>query len=178
MNMKKSILFLVFGVIISLLSVATANVGYDITNKDFSGTYKSGYTEPKSPNSSTSQLKDNYMYGDYNFPVAGVTEYGLIFLDISSCSYYIDNNVAYVSCLTYYGGGGSDGNGNFAKHTPKTFKFSTYKANGIRVIKFLSSVNPKTGQDSTADSYKWDNGFLKSLFWNASYYSELSQFLD
>lgn len=176
--MKKGTIFLAFLLLALSLSVAAANVGYDITNKDYSGVYKAGCTEPKSPNSDPSQLKSNYMYGDYNFPVAGVTEYGLIFLDISSCSYYVDNGAAYVSCLTYYGGGGSDGNGNAAKHSPKTFKFCTYKANGIRVIKFLSAINPKTGHDSTADTYKWDNGFLKSLFWSAAYYSELSQYLD
>ena len=178
MEMKKGTIFLAFLLMALSLSVAAANVGYDITNKDYSGVYKAGCTEPKSPNSDPSQLKSNYMYGDYNFPVAGVTEYGLIFLDISSCSYYVDNGAAYVSCLTYYGGGGSDGNGNAAKHSPKTFKFCTYKANGIRDIKFLSAINPKTGHDSTADTYKWDNGFLKSLFWNAAYYSELSQYLD
>lgn len=176
--MKKSIIFLAFLVIIASLSVANANVGYDITNKDYSGTYKAGCTVPKSPNSDPSRVKENYMYGDYNFPVAGVTEYGAIFLDISSCSYYVDNGVAYVSCLTYYGSGGSDGNGNAAKHSPKTFKFCTYKGDNGRAIRLISAINPKNGSDSTENEYKWDNGFLKSLFWNAAYYSKLSQYLD
>ena len=176
--MRRHILLIVFMLIISSLNIAMANGGYDITNKDYSEAYKNGYTVPKTPDSDSSHPKKNYMYGDYNFPVAGVTEYGQIFLDISSCSYYVDNGIAYVSCLTYYGSGGSDGNGNAAKHTPKTFKFCTYKGDGVRTIRFLSAINPKSGKDSTDSEYKWDNGFLNSLLWNAAYYSELSQYLD
>lgn len=176
--MKKNIMYLVLLIILSSFCVATAAVEYDITNKDYSGTYKPGCTEPRKPNSDSSRLKHNYMFGDYNYPIVGVTESGNIFLDISSCTYYIDKDVAYVSCLTYYGGGGSDGNGNAAKHAPKTFSFCTYKANGVQTIKFLSSVNPKNGAYSTAITYEWDNGFLINLFWNAANYSELTQYLD
>ena len=81
--MRRHILLLVFMLIISSLNIAMANGGYDITNKDYSEAYKNGYTVPKTPDSDSSHPKKNYMYGDYNFPVAGVTEYGQIFLDIS-----------------------------------------------------------------------------------------------
>lgn len=37
--MKKGTIFLAFLLMALSLSVANANVGYDITNKDYSGTY-------------------------------------------------------------------------------------------------------------------------------------------
>ena len=150
--------------------------GYDITNKI--KVYDNRYekTTPAYPDDEGT-VNSSYMYGDENYPLVGVTTYGPIFLDKTSCKYEAINNVGYISCLVYYGGGGADGHGNAAKHTPVTIRFSTWKTLDKRVIKFLSAVN-KNGKNITEMEYKSDNGFLNGLFWYSTGCIDISKDLD
>ncbi len=174
--MKKIILSLIA---VWILSIATAYAspydGYDITNKveQYGDDVR---TVAALPNPSNSP-KQNYMYGNTNYPLVGLTTYGPIFLDKTSCKYEIADGVAIISCLVYYGGGGADGNGNAAKHAPTIIRFSTYKTDK-RVIKFLSAVSQSTGKNHSERTYQSDNGFLNGLFWYCAGVLDLSQYLD
>ena len=174
--MKKMIFSLLS---IFLLSVMTAYAspyeGYDITNKERIYKNTTG-TIPAFPKQGD-KIQDNYMHGDMNYPLVGLTEYGTIFLDKTSCKYELSDGVAIISCLVYYGSGGADGHGNAAKHSPEVMRFSTYKTDK-RVIRFLSAVSPNTGRNSTETTYKNDNGFLNGLFWYCAGVLDLSQDLD
>lgn len=158
------------------VQTTSKNDGYDITNK----TYDSGKEYGTIPTdvSPHDRLQSNYMYGNKNYPVVGIIEGGAVFLDIKSCSYYVENNKAYVSCLVYYSGGGADGHGNAAKHSGTTVRFSTFKQNGKRVILFLDETSIKNGVPYTKEVYDTDNGFLRSLFWKVAGYSGLKRNLD
>lgn len=152
------------------------NDGYDITNKTYHSNKEYGTMEwDVSPRES---MQVNYMYGDKNYPVVGSVEGGSVFLDIKSCNYYVADNKAYLSCIVYYSGGGADGHGNAAKHSGYTVRFSTFKQNGKRVIKFLEEISIKTGKENTDNAYKYDNGFLHSLFWKVAGYTGLKRYLD
>ena len=174
--MKKTIFSLVA---ILVLSIATAYAapydGYDITNKteQYGDNIRTVAAFPKQGD----KMQDNYMYGNTNYPLVGLTTYGPIFLDKTSCKYEITDGVAIISCLVYYGGGGADGHGNAAKHSPEIIRFSTYKTDK-RVIKFMSSVSPNTGKNDTESTYRSDNGFLNGLFWYCAGVLDLSQYLD
>jgi len=149
--------------------------GYDITNKE--QIYKETTGAIPAFPKEKGNLKDNYMYGNTNYPLVGFTDYGTIFLDKTSCDYETANGVASISCLIYYGSGGSDGHGNAAKHSPEIIRFNTYKTNK-RVIRFLSAVSPDTGRNDTESTYRYDNGFLNGLFWYCAGILDLSQYLD
>ncbi len=174
--MKKIVLSLIAGWILFIATAyASPYDGYDITNKveQYGDDVRTVAASPK-PNNPP---KQNYMYGDTNYPLVGLTTYGAIFLDKTSCKYEIADGVAIISCLVYYGGGGADGNGNAAKHSPTIIRFSTYKTDK-RVIKFMSSVSPNTGKNDTESTYRSDNGFLNGLFWYCAGVLDLSQYLD
>lgn len=161
----------------SVFASTSSAAGYNITNKTMvydSNNYAKtipAYPDDKEP------VNSSYMYGDENYPLVGVTTYGPIFLDKSSCKYEVVNDVGYISCLVYYGGGGADGHGNAATHTPVTMRFSTWKPSDKRVIMFLSAVN-KNGKNITEMEYKSDNGFLNSLFWYSAGCIDISKDLD
>ena len=121
----------------SIPAFANSGAGYDITNKTKIYDNSNVKTVPTYPDDKE-PIKSSYMYGDKKFPLVGVTTSGPIFLDKTSCKFEVVDNVGYLSCLVYYGGGGSDGNGNAAKHAPVTIRFSTWKASNKRVIMFLS----------------------------------------
>lgn len=150
--------------------------GYDISGKDYNRNIDFGITADEVR--SDARRNVNYMFGNENYPVVGSMESGAVFLDKSSCSYYIEGGIAYVSCLVYYSGGGADGHGNAAKHVGSVIRFSTYKKNNKRVIIFLSDISAKTGKDSTSEIYKADNGYLKHLFMKVASQSGLSKYLD
>jgi len=174
--MKKIVLSLIAGWILFIATAyASPYDGYDITNKveQYGDDVRTVAALPK-PNNPP---KQNYMYGDTNYPLVGLTTYGPIFLDKTSCKYEIADGVAIISCLVYYGGGGADGNGNAAKHAPTIIRFSTYKTDK-RVIKFLSAVSQSTGKNHSERTYQSDNGFLNGLFWYCAGVLDLSQYLD
>lgn len=160
------------------VALATFDYGYDITNISYDpyDPSKQAWTVPSSPEISQ-RLNDNYMYGNKNYPLVGLTDYGPIFLDITSCTYTVQNGNAILACLVYYGSGGSDGKGNAAHYTPEIIKFCTYKTDK-RVIKLLSVVNFNTGYNYTQLKYKTDNGFLINLFWLCAKYTNQSENLD
>ena len=149
--------------------------GVDITGKryDASVEYK---MVPKQPQPDMSE-RGNYLYLNHNIPICGVSEAAVYYLDLTSCNYYVEDGVAYVSCIVYAGSGGADGQGNPAKIAKKTYRFSTFKNNGQRNIRLLSCVD-KNGENVTAREYKWDNGFLYSVFWKSADKVGLSQYLD
>ncbi len=160
----------------SVFANAASEIGYDITNKTKIHEKYSAKTIPVYPDDKR-PVNSSYMYGDENYPLVGLTAYGPIFLDKTSCKYEVVNNIGYISCLVYYGGGGADGQGNAAKHTPVTMRFNTWKTFDKRVIKFLSAVN-KNGKNMTANTYKSDNGFLNGLFWYSAGCLDISKDLD
>ncbi len=178
---KRNVLKMLLCLAISLITVVTVGYangltdGYDITNNI--QRQNDGGTIPSEPSGRYS-LKENYMYGNKAYPLVGLTEYGPVFLDTTSCTYWIDSGVAYVSCLVYYGSGGADGHGNAAKHNGVIIKLDTYKANDGRHIRFIRSTDNKSGVNNTNTIYRSDNGFLRSLFWKVSYRTGLSQYLD
>lgn len=169
------ILTLTLLVFISTEVFANSNSGYDITDKV--QIYNDGirtvaaYPNPNKP------IKSSYMYGNKNYPLVGLTTYGPIFLDKKSCKFEVINNVGYLACIVYYGGGGADGHGNAAKHVPVTMRFCTWKPSNKRIIKFLSSVGV-TGKNDAETDYRSDDGFLNGLFWYASGCLGISQYLD
>lgn len=172
---KKIIFALSMFIFTSVSVFANPNSGYDITNKVqiHNDGVRTGpaYPDPQKP------LKSSYMYGNKNFPLVGLTTYGPIFLDKKSCTFEVIDNVGYLACIVYYGGGGADGLGNAAKHTPVTMRFCTWKPSKKRVIKFLSSVGT-TGKNDAENDYNSDDGFLNGLFWYASGCLGISQYLD
>lgn len=178
MKVLYKIILLVSICLMSSITVfGSDGTGYDITNKK--NVYDKKYvgTVPAYPDDKR-PVNSSYMYGDENYPLVGLTSYEPIFLDKTSCKYEVLNNIGYISCLVYYGGGGSDGKGNAAKHTPVTMRFSTWKQSNKRIIMFLSSVSNKTGKNDTVVTYKADNGFLNGLFWYAAGCLDVSKDLD
>lgn len=119
---------------------------------------------------------DRMLYG--NYPIVGASEPSAYYIDPSSCNYYIDGDYAIVGCLVYNTGGGANPDGSPAKVTPAIYKFRTFSMNNTRIIMLDSVVLQKTGENITKSMVKWDNGFLKRLFWKSAYYADLSQYLD
>ena len=78
--MKKIVLSLIAGWILFIATAyASPYDGYDITNKveQYGDDVRTVAASPK-PNNPP---KQNYMYGDTNYPLVGLTTYGAIFLD-------------------------------------------------------------------------------------------------
>ena len=151
---------------------------HDITEKNYDQGLEWGRTVIASDVSPMNRKNVNYMYGDETYPRVGEFESGAVYLDKKSCNYDIQDGVAYISCIVYYGGGGSDGHGNAAKHLGRVVKFSTYKKEDKRTIIFQSETDLKTGKDYTDSAYESDNGFLKNLFWIVADQSGISKYLD
>jgi len=169
---------LIFSILIfSTVSVfANPNSGYDITNKVQVHNENDVRTIPAYPNPKE-PLKNSYMYGNKNFPLVGVSVSGPIFLDKKSCKYEVIDNVGYLSCIVYYGGGGADSDGNAYKHSPVPMHFCTFKPSNKRVIKFLGAIS-KNVKNNDESYYRSDNGFLHGLFWYAAKCIGISQYLD
>lgn len=168
--MKKYVTtFFVLLTLLMSLSVASAYRGYDISNSDWDHTYQ-GIIPKHAINDR------DYAYGKY--PLVGASEAGTYYLDTSSCTYYIDGNVAVVSCIAYKGSGGAAPDGSPAKMSPDTYKFATAKQDGQRVIFLLSIAKNSNGDDETQWILKQDNGYLKNLFWETADHSGLSKSLD
>ena len=176
--MRKVISLVLFMILIGMPMVSANGIadGIDITNKK-EDIHNMWGIVPSYPMKDRRE-RDNYLYADKNFPVCGVDTATVYFMDVKSCTYYIDNGVAYLSCIVYAGGGGADKNGNPAKVSPNTYRFSTYKTSNGRVIRFLSCVVGRTGENISAKEYKYDNGFLLGLFWRIAGVTDLSKYLD
>ena len=155
---------------------ANPNNGYDITNKVRVYNENDLKDIPAYPNSKE-PLKNSYMYGNKNFPLVGISVSGSIFLDKKSCKYEVIDNVGYLSCIVYYGGGGADSDGNAYRHSPVPMYFCTFKPSNKRVIKFLGTIS-KNGKNNDASYYRSDNGFLHGLFWYAAKCLGINQYLD
>lgn len=149
--------------------------GVDITGKryDMRVEYKK---VPRQPIPDMPE-RENYLYLNHNIPICGVDEATVYYLDLTSCNYYAEDGVAYISCIVYAGSGGADAYGNPGKIAKKTYRFSTFKNAGQRKIRLLSCVD-KNGENVTANEYKWDNGFLYSIFWKTADRLGISQYLD
>lgn len=149
--------------------------GVDITGKryDMRVEYKK---VPRQPIPDMPE-RENYLYLNHNIPICGVDEATVYYLDLTSCNYYAEDGVAYISCIVYAGSGGADAYGNPDKIAKKTYRFSTFKNAGQRKIRLLSCVD-KNGENVTANEYKWDNGFLYSIFWKTADRLGISQYLD
>ena len=149
--------------------------GVDITGKryDMRVEYKK---VPRQPIPDMPE-RENYLYLNHNIPICGVDEATVYYLDLTSCNYYAEDGVAYISCIVYAGSGGADAYGNPGKIAKKTYRFSTFKNVGQRKIRLLSCVD-KNGENVTANEYKWDNGFLYSIFWKTAARLGISQYLD
>lgn len=175
--MKKIALMICALMIIGMSSVFANGMtdGVDITGKryDMKVEYKK---VPRQPQPDMPE-RGNYLYLNRNIPICGVDEATVYYLDLTSCNYYVEDGVAYVSCIVYAGSGGADAYGNPAKIAKSTYRFSTFKNAGQRNIRLLSCVN-KNGENVTAYEYKWDNGFLYSIFWKAADRVGISQYLD
>ena len=167
----------IFVLLTMLMLSSTASAAYDITNPHPSQHQQYGAVS-LTPDGSESE-KDEYMYSNHDYPIVGIAEGNSgYFLDKKSCTYTIDNGVAYVSCLVYTAGGGADAYGNAAKYTPYVYKYSTYLIDAETRKIFIESIeNPNTQEDCTASYYRDDNGYLKGLFWKACKYSGLSDFM-
>ena len=149
--------------------------GVDITGKryDMRVEYKK---VPRQPIPDMPE-RENYLYLNHNIPICGVDEATVYYLDLTSCNYYAEDGVAYISCIVYAGSGGADAYGNPGKIAKKTYRFSTFKNAGQRKIRLLNCVD-KNGENVTANEYKWDNGFLYSIFWKTADRLGISQYLD
>lgn len=115
--------------------------------------------------------------GKWKYPCVGASAGETYYLDHTSCTYWINGNVATAACIVYLGGRGAAPDGGPAKITPMTFQFDTYKSKSKRKI-FLKSVIGKNGEENSKYWLEQDNGFLLSLFRKVSKYSGLSKYLD
>lgn len=157
--------------ILVLLTISTTcsaeDVLLDITNKH--------YDKSKPYEGTIPVDRNEFLYGKY--PEIGADNATPYYLDISSCTYWINGGVATVSCIVYGTGRGANLDGTPAKVYTMNYKFDTYKSKEGRKI-ILKSVIGKNGENIAQHSFKWDNGFLLHLFWQAAKYSELEKDLD
>lgn len=162
--MKK--IFLLTTVFLFLFSIDcfAANISNDITDRTWNGKYDFGNI----PREDDEKWK---------YPFVGASAGAPYYLDHTSCTYWINGNIATAACIIYIGGRGAAPDGGPAKITPVTFQFDTYKSKGKRKI-FLKNVIGKNGEENSKYWLEWDNGFLLSLFWKVSKYSGLSKYLD
>lgn len=159
------------GIVLFVLSGYCMASGYDITNKDYSWEAEDYYRRPALDKELTEML-----YGKY--PFVGADEASAYYIDPTSCDYKIHDGIATLVCLVYNTGGGANPDGSPAKVNMTTYEFDTYKANEIRQISLKSVVKTRTGENITQRTLKYDNGFLKALFWRTAKYSNLSRYLD
>ena len=111
------------------------------------------------------------------YPMVGADEVSVYYLDTSSCTYYIDGNKAYPSCLVYATAGGAAPDGGPGKLIEHVITFRTYKNHdGQRVIGLESEM--VRGKDISASARKYDEGFLVHLFWRVARESGLADSLD
>jgi len=171
--MKKFILTLLMMLMVS----STAFASYDITNPHPSE-YRQYGAVSLTPDGSKAE-KFEYMYSNHDYPIVGIAEgTSGYYLDKKSCTYKIENGVAYVSCLVYTAGGGADPYGNAGKYTPYVYKYSTYLIDAETRKIFIDSIeNTNTHEDRTGSFYRDDNGYLNGLFWKVCKYSGLSQYM-
>ena len=175
--LKKYLLVLVIFLFSSQYVFANdLSYGYDITNL---GQIHSSYGEEVKavvirPNEHSS---DNYLYNNNDYPICGGDPGSIFYLDLKSCNYYIKDGVAYISCMIYCTGGGVGQDGGPAKVFTRTIKYATYKSDK-RVIKLLSCIDDKTGENITKKVYDYDGGFLRGLFWKVAQHLNINQFLD
>lgn len=166
-----------FVLTLMLMMSSTAFASYDITNPHASE-YISYGAVSLTPDPSKED-KYEYMYANHEYPIVGIEEgTSGYYLDKKSCTYRIENGIAYVSCLVYTAGGGADAYGNAAKYTPYIYTFSTYMLDAETRKIFIDKVeNANTHEDWTYRFYQYDNGYLKGLFWKVCRYTGLSQFM-
>lgn len=111
------------------------------------------------------------------YPMVGADEASVYYLDTSSCTYYIDGDKAYPSCLVYATGGGAAPDGGPARLTQDIITFETYKnKHGKRIIKLQSEITGN--KDVSAAARRYDAGFLSQLFWIVAEESGLDDNLD
>lgn len=170
---------LVFVIFLFSSQYALANdlsTAYDITNL---GQIHSNHGEGTKATilRPSENSKNNYLYNNKNFPICGGDPGSIFYLDLKSCNYFIQDGVAYISCLIYCTGGGVGPNGGPAKVTTRTIRFATYKSNK-RVIKLLSCIDDKTGENITKFVYDYDGDFLRGLFWQVAKHLNINQYLD
>ena len=111
------------------------------------------------------------------YPMVGADEASAYYLDTSSCTYSIDGNKAYPSCLVYATSGGVGADGGPAKLTQHVITFETFKnRNGKRIIRLQSEI--VRDKDIAVDARRYDDGFLWSLFWTVAGESGLRNSLD
>ena len=118
--------------------------------------------------------RNGFLYG--KFPEIGTDNATPYYLDTSSCTYWVKDGVATVACIVYVTGRGVKPDGTISTY-PINYQFDTYKNKEGRKI-FLKSVIGKNGGNTAQHSFKWDNGFLLHLFWQAAKYSGLEKNLD
>ena len=162
--MKKIFVLTTLFSLIFAVDCFAANVSNEITNKTWNGNYGIGVIPSKDE-------------GKWKYPCIGASAGATYYLDHTSCTYWINGNVATAACIVYLGGRGAAPDGGPAKITPFTFQFDTYKSKNGRKI-FLKSVIGKNGEDNSKYWLEQDNGFLLSVFWKVSKYSGLSKYLD
>ena len=116
--------------------------------------------------------------GKFKYPLIGASAGATFYLDTTSCTYWITENVATTACIIYIGGRGASPDGGPAKLSKSIhFQFDTYKTkNGRRI--FFKSINGESNGESFDYWLKWDNGFLLSLFWKSARYSGLDKYLE
>ena len=119
-------------------------------------------------------LKDD---GKWKYPLVGASSGATYYLDTTSCTYWVNKNVATASCIVYTGGGGAAPDGGPARVSPTNIQFDTYKSKSGRKI-FLKSIDGETKGKNFEYWLEWDNGFLLSLFWKVSKQSGLKKYLD
>ena len=80
--------------------------GVDITGKryDMRVEYKK---VPRQPIPDMPE-RENYLYLNHNIPICGVDEATVYYLDLTSCNYYAEDGVAYISFIVYAGSGGAE----------------------------------------------------------------------
>lgn len=174
---KKCLILVCLFVVLGMHSIFASGLsdGFEITGKEYNPRveYKKVSRQPDA----RWRERDNYLYLNKELPVCGVDEAGIYFLDLTSCNYYIEDGVAYVSCIVYAGSGGADAYGNPGKIAKSTYRFSSYKTSDGRHIRLLSCVD-KNGRNVTEREFSFDNGFLIATFWRAADKVGISQYLD
>ena len=142
-----------------------ATLSKDITNR----------TRDENKNVGNVSLEDD---GKWKYPLVGASAGATYYLDTTSCTYWITENIATVACIIYTGGRGAAPDGGPAKISkPIHFQFDTYKTKDGRKI-FFKSVNGTISGERFNHWLEWDNGFLLGLFWKVAKYSELIKYLD
>ena len=115
--------------------------------------------------------------GKWKYPLIGASAGATYYLDTTSCTYWITENIATTACIIYIGGRGVAPDGGPGKVTPVSIQFNTYKSKDGRKI-LLKSINGENSGEGFNYWLEWDNGFLLSLFWKSARYSGLDKYLE